>query len=297
MKIVITGSLGNIGRNLTQNLVANDHDVTVVTSDANRQTVIESLGAKAAVGSVLDSVFLTEVFRGADSVFTMIPPNYTAKDFQGYFADVAQSYIAAIRQSGVSHVVNLSTMGANLAAGFGPLTALNLVEKAFAALENTNVVHVRPGGFFTNYLWDIPLIKAQEIMGNNYPESTRLVLTHPADTAEAVAGLLQTKDFSGHDVRYVVSDDLVLADVVSLIAKSVGKTNLRWVQFPDDALAGALIENGFSETAAQGFVEMGHAFADGEMFRDYDRNKNKAIFGNRKFSEFAENEFKAAFNA
>jgi Trk K+ transport system NAD-binding subunit len=64
MKIVITGSLGNIGRNLAQNLVANNHDVTVVTSDANRQTVIESLGAKAAVGSGLDSVFLTEVLCG-----------------------------------------------------------------------------------------------------------------------------------------------------------------------------------------------------------------------------------------
>src|SRR6478672_222787 len=258
MKIIVTGSLGNIGRNLTKNLVAKGHDVTVVTSDQNRKAAIEKLSAKAAVGSILDADFLTETFRGADSVFTMIPPNYVADDFQGYFVEAAKSYVDAIRKSGIKHVVNLSTMGANLQAGAGPLSALHGVEKQFSALSDVNVIHVRPGGFFTNYLWDIPLVKTQNIIGNNYPESTRLVLAHPADIADAVSDLLETRNFSGHGVRYIVSDDLQLSDVVSLIGQTIDKPALSWIQFPDEALAGALKDNGFSASAAQGFVEMGH---------------------------------------
>jgi nucleoside-diphosphate-sugar epimerase len=57
MNIVITGSLGNIGKPLTIDLVRKGHTVTVITSKAERQSAIETLGAKAAVGSFLDVDF------------------------------------------------------------------------------------------------------------------------------------------------------------------------------------------------------------------------------------------------
>ncbi len=62
MKIVLTGSLGNIGRPLTENLVKDGFDVTVISSNPERQNTIESLGAKAATGSIYDAGFLTETF-------------------------------------------------------------------------------------------------------------------------------------------------------------------------------------------------------------------------------------------
>lgn len=296
MKIVITGSLGNIGRNLTENLVRNNHDVTVVTSEENRKSAIENLGAKAAVGSIADVDFLIETFRGADSIFTMIPPNYTAEDFIGYIKQSGKNYVEAVRRSDVSHVVNLSTIGANLKENAGPLSAMHHVEKYWSALENVNVMHVRPGYFYSNYFWDIPLIHAQGIIGSNYPENTRMVAAHPADIADAVAELLETRSFSGHDLRYIASDDLPVAETVSLLKNAIGKPDLSWVQFPDEALFGALTQHGFSEAAANGFVEMGRAFADGECFREYDRHKDKTIFGKRKFSDFVQTEFKNAYS-
>jgi len=50
MNIVITGSIGHIGKPLTQKLVQNGHSVTVIASKAERQAEIEALGAKAATG-------------------------------------------------------------------------------------------------------------------------------------------------------------------------------------------------------------------------------------------------------
>ena len=52
MKIIVTGSLGNIGKKLTTELLSAGNQVTVVTSSADRKSEIEELGAIAAVGSV-----------------------------------------------------------------------------------------------------------------------------------------------------------------------------------------------------------------------------------------------------
>ena len=75
MKITISGSLGNIGKHLTEKLIAAGHNVTVISSNTERKTPIEALGAQAAIGSVSDAAFLKKAFAGADAVFAMTPPN------------------------------------------------------------------------------------------------------------------------------------------------------------------------------------------------------------------------------
>ena len=50
MKLVVTGSLGNISKPLTRILVEKGHDVTVISKDAEKVGQIEAVGAKAAIG-------------------------------------------------------------------------------------------------------------------------------------------------------------------------------------------------------------------------------------------------------
>ena len=80
MKLVVTGSLGNISKPLTQILVGKGHDVTVISKDAEKVGQIEAVGAKAAIGSVSDTAFLTSAFEGADAIYTMVPPNWTVSN-------------------------------------------------------------------------------------------------------------------------------------------------------------------------------------------------------------------------
>jgi len=61
MKIVLTGSLGNIGKPITIELVAKGHSVTVISSNLERKRDIQALGAKAAIGSMFDAEFLTAI--------------------------------------------------------------------------------------------------------------------------------------------------------------------------------------------------------------------------------------------
>jgi uncharacterized protein YbjT (DUF2867 family) len=75
MKFVVTGSLGNISKPLTKELVQKGHMVTVISSKPEKQKDIEALGAIAAIGTLEDVDFLVSTFTGADAVYCMVPPN------------------------------------------------------------------------------------------------------------------------------------------------------------------------------------------------------------------------------
>src|SRR5215217_3282430 len=115
MKIIITGSLGNISRPLSTKLAAKGHNVTVISSDSNKSDQIKSIGATAAIGSVTDEAFLTETFAGADVVYLMIPTNFSAPDIKADIAATAQIYANAVTAAGVKKIVMLSSLGAHLA--------------------------------------------------------------------------------------------------------------------------------------------------------------------------------------
>ncbi len=117
MKYVITGSLGNISKPLSQALANAGHDVTISTSKKEKAEAIEASGAKAAVGSLEDVDFLTKTFTGADAVYTMVPPNFTVTDWKSWIESIGINYSKAIRAAGVKYVVNLSSVGAHLHDG------------------------------------------------------------------------------------------------------------------------------------------------------------------------------------
>jgi putative NADH-flavin reductase len=145
MKLVVTGSLGNISKPLTQILVEKGHDVTVISKDAEKAMQIEAVGAKAAIGSVSDTAFLTSTFKGADAVYTMVPPNWTVSNYRQYIGETGLAYRNAIEASGVRRVVNLSSIGAHLSNGTGPIAGLYDVEQTFNTLKGVAIRHLRAG--------------------------------------------------------------------------------------------------------------------------------------------------------
>ena len=286
MKYVITGSLGNISRPLAEKLVAAGHSVTVVSSKADKNVQIEALGAKAAIGSVEDVAFLTSTFSGADAVYTMVPPNFGAADWKKYIGGIGENYAEAIHASGVKHVVNLSSIGAHMPEGCGPVSGLYFVEKALNALESVNVKHLRPGFFYPNFLGNAGMAKHMGVIGGNYGEGTTLTLVYPGDIADAAAGELLKLNFRGKSIRYVMSDEKTTHQVAEILGKAIGKPELQWVNFKDEETLGGMIQAGMPEEIAKNFAEMGGAIRSGEMMSDYFKNK-PAEFGKTKFETWA----------
>lgn len=294
MKITVTGSLGNISRILIEKLVAGGHNVKVITSNAGRVAEIEQLQAVPLVGSVEDYDFVKDAFAGSEAVYLMIPPSYGATDVKQYIRTIGEQYANAIKQTGVKYVVNLSSVGAHLENGLGPTGANYYVEQQLNKLEGVNVLHLRPGMFLTNFYGAIPMMKYQDMLGNNFSGVVRLPLTHPADIANAAFNALNDLSIAGKQVQYVVSDEQDGFSIVETLSRAIGNPDVKWVEFSDDQLLGALTQNGFSAQMAKVYmVEIGVALRDGSFMEHYNKNKVAAT-GITTLQEFAK-EFAIAY--
>ena len=293
MKFTITGSLGNISKPLTELLVAAGHQVTVVSSSADKRNQIEALGATPAIGSIEDIEFLTKAFTGADAIYTMVPPNFGEGDYRAYFNRIADNYIAAIKASGVNKVVNLSSIGADLPEGTGPIAGLHDVENKMNTLQGVSIKHLRASFFYVNLYSNIGMMKELGIMGSNYSADTKLVLVHPADIAKAASEELQ-KEQTGHSVMYVASDERTAGEVAEVLGKAVNKPAIKWVGFTDEQALGGMMQAGVPLAMAEKFVEMGAAAGSGVLAQHYYSNK-PAKMGATKLEDFAR-EFAVVYN-
>lgn len=294
MKITLTGSLGNISKPLAEMLIRNSHQVTLISSDPNKISQIEGLGATAAIGSVSNTDFLTAAFRGADAVYSMVPPNWAVKNYRQYIRETGKHYRDAIEASGVTRVINLSSIGAHLPNGTGPIAGLYDVEQTLNTLEDVSIRHLRAGIFFINFLFDIPLIRNAGIMGNNYSSQARIVMVHPRDIAAVAAREIQ-QPFEGKSHRYVVSQELKVAEAVKNLGAAIGRPDLPWVQFNDEDTFKGLLSAGMSEAIANVYIEMGHTIESGLLYEDFDAHK-PSEWGDTRLTDFTK-EFTAAYNA
>ena len=276
MKITILGSLGNISKPLAEQLIATGYDVTIVSSSAEKATAIEALGAIPAIGEVEDVAFLTKVFSGADAVYTMVPPNFTTTEWKKYIADTGRGYAEAIKKAGVKNVVNLSSIGAHLPDGVGPVSGIHFVELALNELDGLNVLHLRPAYFYTNFYHSVEMIKNAGIIGGNYGADANLVMVHPDDIAETAAKALDELKFEGKLHLYIVGSEHTDAEVANIIGGAIGKPGLPWVEFKDEDVVNAMTGNGTSLDVARNYAEMGNAIRTGIMFEDYYGSKSVA---------------------
>ena len=296
MKYVITGGAGNISKPLAERLLEAGHEVSVIGRNAENLKPLTEKGAKAAIGSVEDPAFLAETFKGADAVYTMVPPTFGAADWKAHIAQIGKNYAEAIKTAGVKYVVNLSSIGAHLPEGAGPVSGLYHAEQALNTLTDVNIKHLRPGYFFNNLFFSIPMLKNMNIWGSNISKAEdKIVLSDTTDIAQAAAEELLNLDFTGHSVRYLVSDERTPAEVANALGAAIEKPELPFVEFSDEDTLNGMKGAGVPEEVANNYTELGHAMRTGKLAEDYHRHRPQET-GKTKLEEFARH-FAAAYNA
>jgi uncharacterized protein YbjT (DUF2867 family) len=261
---VITGATGNIGRRIAENLLARGEEVKVVGRSAKRLQPLVDKGATACIGSLEDPVFLTGAFSGCKAAFLMIPPDFQAEDFRGYQNRVGESLVNALKDSGLEYVVNLSSLGAHLSEGTGPILGLHDQEERLNRIGRVNIVHLRPTYFMENLLQNINLIKHQGINGSPLKGDAAFPLIATKDIAEVAGEYLLSLDFSGKSVRELLGPkDMTMNEMTRIIGKAIGKPDLPYVQFPYDEAEKAMVQMGISRDMAKRYVELNKSINDG----------------------------------
>ena len=299
MKIVLTGSLGRIGKPLTQNLVNNGHSVIVISSKPERQEEIEMLGAKAALGSMQDVDFLINTFKGADAVYLMIAWDAIGNifdkniNFPTEFITIAEKYKQSVKQSGVKKVVLLSSIGAHTNQGIGSLSVYKGIEDTMNQLPaDVSIKFMRPVAFYPNLFRFMQSIRTEEAIIQSYGGNTKEPWVSPLDISNVIVEELE-KPFEGRSFRYIASDEVSPNEVATILGEAIGNRKLKWQTVSAEQLLNGMQMSGMNEWVAKGFIEMQAAQGTGILYEDF--YKNKPELGKVKMTEFTK-EFASVYN-
>jgi uncharacterized protein YbjT (DUF2867 family) len=291
---VLLGSNGNITSKVAALLLAQGAAVRVIGRNATSLAAIKAQGAEIAAGDIADAGFLAEAFTGAAAVYTMIPTDYAAPDMAAAQDQLGEAIARAIAAAGVKRVVNLSSVGADLSSGTGPIVGLHRQERRLDALAGVDVLHVRPGYFFENHLVAIEMILTTGTYVDMTAPDAPLPMVATADIAQVVARELRTPLGSGKRVLHLRAPRFyTMRETTALLASAIDRPELEYVQSDPQQGKETLLAQGFSASAAALLEEMSTAFSTGRLDAEY--QKGPIEIAPTTLEHFAATVFRPAF--
>lgn len=263
---VVLGASGHTGHVVATNLLTRGQKVRVVGRNSLHLQPLASKGAEPFIADVCDASALVKAFEPADSAYIMIPPNLTSKDPLGYADRLSDAIFAAAQKSGIKNIVVLSSIGAELASGTGPVVGLHNLEQKLNQIAQANVLFLRAAYFMENTL---PQANAIRKMGNAAgPLSPDLSIPMIAtrDIGNVASDVLLHPTIHGKQVRELHGQrDLTYTEVAATVGEAIGKPDLKYVQITGDQFRDVLVQTGMSLQVANLLREMTNALNAGKM--------------------------------
>ncbi len=289
MKIAVTTPTGHIGSKLANILLDRKSDVTLIARHPEKVKDLTSRGAKVIAGEHSDPAIVEQAVRGADALFWLTPADMTSHDPLGTARRMAEAGATVIRMHPELHVVHLSSAGAFLPSGTGPIVGHYEAEEKFRA-AGKNIVSLRPNEFMENVFFSLPTIVAQGAIYTTLPGSVKAPIIATQDIAEVAAEFL-LKPIDGHHVVDIVGPQEISLDEWARIAgQAIGK-QIRVVTIPGDKLKAAMSQSGMSPEMAALLVEMEEAISKIQQFKGDQKRTGKVTF-----AQFAREVFAPAYN-
>lgn len=291
--ILVMGATGHIGSKIVSHLLANDKLVRCVARHFPDRKAFA--GADLAEGDANNVSFLTDAMRGCSAVFTMIPPNPSAQEVRYYQNKFGEVIAEAIEEAGIKKVVNLSSVGADLDEGTGPVLGLHDQEERLNEITHADIVHLRCGYFMENLISGIPSILSLNRFFGTIPGDIPLSMIATRDIAARAAFLLMHPDFQGHNIEYLLGErDLTFIEVVRVLGESIKKPGIEYTEVPKEEMKRFLMGAGLSPDWADSYNEMGDAFSSGKIAGTLQRSKINTTA--TSIEEFARTTFLEAYN-
>jgi uncharacterized protein YbjT (DUF2867 family) len=289
---VILGASGNTGSIVANSLLSKGRKVRVIGRDAGRLQSFVRKGAEAFTANVSDAVALTKAFRGARAAYLMLPPITSREDQERESDAIAK----AVKESGLRYGVYLSSYGAQVPEGTGPVAGLHSSEEKLNAINGVNVLHLRAAYFMENNLEAIGMIHAMGVFGHALLPDLKLPMIATPDVGDYAAHRLLDLDFSGKQTRELLGErDISMAEVTAAIARGIGKPGLRYEQFPYDQVQQVLEQMGMPPKKAAVHIEMFRAINAGVLAALEPRSPENTT--PTSFEKFVQDVFAPAYRA
>jgi uncharacterized protein YbjT (DUF2867 family) len=287
----ILGASGNTGAIISDFLLSKGKKVRVMGRDGGRLQRFVRKGAEAFTADMSDAAALTKAFGGARAAYLILPPITTREDQEQQSDAIAK----AVKESGLRYAVYLSSYGAQVPEGTGPVTGLHSSEQKLNAIGGLNVLHLRAAYFMENNLAAIGMIQGMGIFGHALLPDLKLPMIATPDVGNYAAERLLALDFSGKQTRELLGQrDLSMTEVTAAIARGIGKPDLRYERFSYDQMQQALTQMGFSSKKAAVYIEMFKAINAGVLAAQEPRSPENST--PTSFEKFVQDVFAPSYH-
>ena len=252
MTFAIAGVSGNTGKVVAETLLGQGKKVRVIVRDAAKGEPWKAKGAEVAVAELSDADAVARALAGVEGAYLLVPPNYASPTFRATQQAIVRALTAAIPKAKVPHVVLLSSVGAQHAAGTGPIVALHEAEKAFSAIQGTVFSFLRAGYFIENVGGSLAQL-GEGILPSFTPAKKEFSAVATLDIGRLAAQLLVEGAKKNQIIE--LGSKATFEGFAAALSKITGKP-ITVAEGPVEAMAGVLTSHGFTPELAGLFQEM-----------------------------------------
>ena len=260
---VVLGSTGHTGAVVAETLLARKQSVRVVVRSADKGAAWKSQGAEVAVASLDDVPALTKALQGALGVYLLVPPNYGATAWVAEQRQRLDRAAEAVKASGISHVVFLSSVGGQIPEGTGPIRVVRYGEQKLSPVAR-NLTILRPCYFMENWAPGIGMAKGQGLLPTFMAPQAKVPMIATRDIGRVAAERLMAGGRGHTVVELAGPEEYSPEQVAEALGRILGRA-VATQPAPLSAVVPTLTSFGFSREAAGLFEEMYTAFSRGAI--------------------------------
>lgn len=265
---VVAGATGHVGGVAARTLLDDGAQVRVILRNPENESEWTRRGALVAIASLEDAELMADALIGADGFFTLLPFDVTSGSPMDQEDRLVGALTAAVRRSGVGHVVLLSSHGAELDGGTGPVVALNRAEQALRG-SGAQLTALRSGFHQENVGAALVPAREQGVFPTLLPADHPLRMVATADLGQVAAEQL-LEPSGNHLTVDVQGPTYTMRDVAKKLGGRLGR-RLDLVEVPPGQWQGVLRDAGMSPPSANLFAEMYDALVAGRFIPAGDR--------------------------
>jgi uncharacterized protein YbjT (DUF2867 family) len=266
MKIAITTPSGHVGSAVVDYLMDLGGDIQVKLLARRPKNLDKYVrrGAEIVICSQDDKDTLVSVTRDVDALLRVTPPGFGSDDVRAYQNRMGKAAAFAIRTNRIPRVVNLSSIGANLSSGVGPINGLYDVEGLLDEVTD-DITHLRPGFFFENLLMQVDSMRNWGRFSLPISGSRRYPMIATRDIGRVAATRLADQNWNGQYIHELHGPaDLSYDEVAGILSKALG-SKIVYVHCDRQEARQALLASAMSENLVDLLLEMYDAIESGRL--------------------------------
>lgn len=259
----IAGITGNTGAAAAHALLQAGHRVRGLVREPGRGEDWAARGVDLATADLADTAALTATLRGVAGAYILVPTPVASPDVIGHYVAVAGSVRAAARAAGLERLVFLSSEGAHIASGTGPIMGLRAAE-AILADAAPRVTFLRASYFQENWRGVFDAARHQGILPSFLDSGGRRFGMVAARDIGAEAARLLTEGAPPPVVELTSATQANEEDAAEAAGQALGRA-VQVVRPPREAWAGILREAGLGPDYARLTIAMLDAINAGRL--------------------------------